>query len=285
MRLVLNLLVLNVLAISTAAAADLVALEAQGLKFKKAKDGTVLEVYVGADAKLLPAEYKVIGDFRDTLIALNLSAGEPRLNGEILAAIGPLPKVERFFSNGARLLDDDFRHFAGWTALTKFGLDHWGWFPTPNKQSLGPGLVHLAALPHLEELRLGGCRIGDPAIEAVAKIEGLKALDIFHLGYTDEGVAALCHLKKLTKLRINGSRLTNKSLEHVAAIESLQWLMLSEMNVTYAGGLEHLKKLHHLTKLELQKMKLSEEDVAKVKADHPAAEVVWTQPDAPPKAR
>ena len=103
----------------SASEADLAALEAKGLKFKKARDGAVIEAYVGPEATLSPAEYKVIGEFRDTLVALTLNASEPRLTGEILAAIGPMPKVERFFSNGARLLDDDFRHFAGWTSLKR----------------------------------------------------------------------------------------------------------------------------------------------------------------------
>jgi hypothetical protein len=285
MRVVIALAVLSMLFLSTAAGADLATLEAKGLKLKKTKDGSVVEVYVGPGATLAPAEYKVLGEFRDTLTRVNLCANEPRLNGEILAAIGPLPKVEQFFSNGARLLDDDFRHFAGWTSLKKFGLDHWGWFETPTKRKVGPGVAHLASLPHLEELRLGGCRVDDPAIEAVAKLQGLKSLDIFHLGYTDQGVASLRSLKKLTKLRINGGLLTNKSLEHLAAIDSLETLTLSEMKLDYPGGFVHLKKLDKLTKIELQKVKTSDEDVSKLKADHPAAEVTWTKPEDPPKGR
>ena len=284
MRIVLNVVVLSMLFSSMAAGADLAAWEAKGLKLKKARDGAIIEAYVGPQATLSPTEYKVLGEFRNTLLVLSLNASEPRLTGEILAAIGPMPKVERFFSNGARLLDDDFRHFAGWTSLKKFGLDHWGWFETPNKQKVGPGVAHLASLPCLEELRLGGCRVEDPAIEAVAKIQGLKSLDIFHLGYTDRGVAALHSLKKLTTLRINGGRLTNKSLEHVSGLELLETLTLSEMTLTYTGGLEHLKKLRKLKKIELQKTATSDEDVAKLKADHPTAEVTWTKPD-PPQGR
>ena len=285
MRNVLNPAILFLAIVSTAMGADLTTLEAKGLTVRKAKDGAVIEAYVGPKATLTPADYKAIGEFRDTLTRLNLSANEPRLNGEILAAIGPMPKVEQFFSNGARLLDDDFRHFAGWTSLKKFGLDHWGWFETPNKQKVGPGLVHLAALPHLEELRLGGCRVGDPAIEAVAKMEGLISLDIFHLGYSDQGTAALGSLKKLVKLRINGGLLTGKSLENVSAIQSLETLTLSEMKLDYAGGFEHLKKLGKLTKIELQKVKASDDDVSRLKADHPAAEVTWTKPEETPKGR
>ena len=123
----------------------------------------------------------------------------------------------------------------------------------------------------------------DRAIEAVAKMEGLKSLDISHLGYTDQGTAALRSLKHLTKLRINGSLLTNKSLENVSAIPSLETLTLGEMKVDYAGGLEHLKKLPKLTKIGLEKVKASEEDVSKLKADHPAAEVTWTKPEVSPK--
>ena len=58
------------------------------------------------------------------------------------------------------------------------GLDHWGWFETPDKKFVGPGLAHLAVLPHLDWLRLGGCRIGNPAVEALAKIKSLQYVEM-----------------------------------------------------------------------------------------------------------
>ena len=49
--------------------------------------------------------------------------------------------------------------------------------------------------------------------------------------------------------------------------------------MTYDKGFAHLKKLPSLKKLTLTKVIATEADIARLKADHPAAEVRWTQPD------
>ena len=168
-------------------AADVAALEAKGVKFKRRKTAPSRN---SMSARTHSSRWTTTGCSAGIARRCGASAcaKEPALNGAVLAAVGPLPKVEQFFSNGARLLDDDFKHFAGWTGLRRFGLDHWGWFETPNKRFVGPGLAHLAVLPHLDWLRLGGCRIGNPAVEALAKIKSLQYVDLFHDQITDEGI-------------------------------------------------------------------------------------------------
>ena len=208
---------------------------------------------------------------------------EPALNGAVLAAIGPLPKVEQFFSNGARLLDDDFKHFAGWTGLRRFGLDHWGWFETPDKAFVGPVIAHLAVLPHLEWLRLGGCRIGDPAVKALAKIKSLQYVDLFHDQITDEGIrnSAACRTCGSLSSAAVHPRITDASLEHLSAILTLEKIHFRETWLTYAKGFVHLKRLPKLRLVALAKVLATEEDIVKLRADHPQAEVQWTQPTRP----
>lgn len=264
-------------------AADVAALEAKGVKFKRAQDGTIEELHVGPDALLTLDDYRVLGRYRDTLRRVSLCAKEPALNGAVLAAVGPLPKVEQFFSNGARLLDDDFKHFAGWTGLRRFGLDHWGWFETPDKKFVGPGLAHLAVLPHLDWLRLGGCRIGNPAVEALAKIKSLQYVDLFHDQITDEGIPDLRSLPDLRVIKLGPQftpRITDASLEHLSAIPTLEEIHFSETWLTYAKGFVHLKRVPRLRAVALVKVLATADDVAKLKADHPRAEIQWTEPDA-----
>jgi hypothetical protein len=262
---------------------DAAALETKGVKFRKDRDGTITEVRVGPDATLTLDDYRSIGELRNTLRRVNISPKQPRLNGEILAAIGPLPRVEQFFSNGAKLLDDDFQHFVQWTSLQRFGLDHWGWFETPDKKFVGPGLAHLAELPKLEWLRLGGCRIENPAVEAIAKIKSLQYADLFHDQITDDGIVHLRNLPNLRVIKLGpqfAPRITDSSLKYLAGIPTLEEIHYSETWLTYSHGFVHLKQLPKLRLVVLKEVLATAEDVATLKADHPHAEVQWTEPDA-----
>ena len=49
------------------------ALEAKGVKFKRAQDGTVEELHVGPDALLTLEDYRVLGRYRETLRRVSLS--------------------------------------------------------------------------------------------------------------------------------------------------------------------------------------------------------------------
>ena len=99
---------------------------------------------------------------------------------------------------GAKLTDDGFKALAGWKSLKQFGLDHW--FRAKKDVPIGAGLAHLAALPHLESVRLGGCMIGSEGMEALSRIKSLKKLDVFHTFYVND--EDLRHLAKLPDLRI-----------------------------------------------------------------------------------
>ena len=61
-------------------------LEAKGVKFKRAQDGTIEELHVGPDALLTLDDYRVLGGYRETLRRVSLCAKEPALNGAVLAA-------------------------------------------------------------------------------------------------------------------------------------------------------------------------------------------------------
>ena len=54
---------------------------------------------------------------------------------------------------------------------------------------------------------------------------------------------------------------------------------MGETCLTYGQGFVHLKKLPKLKLISLEKLIATDEDVAKLKADHPQAKVKWTQPN------
>ena len=174
----MRILIAAVLACAFADDAELVRpLEAKGIKVKKTPAGVVTEAYLGALKGITLEDYRALGQCR-SLVRLNLSAEDQRFNDEAAAQLTGLDKLEKFFSNGAQLTDDGFKSLASWKSLKQIGFDHW--FRTRKDQPIGAGLAHLAALPNLETVRLGGCMIGLEAMEALATIKTLKKLDVYH---------------------------------------------------------------------------------------------------------
>jgi hypothetical protein len=277
----MRILIALALALATADDAELVRpLEAKGVKTKKGPSGTVTEIYVGALKGITMEDYQSIGQCRN-LVALNLSAEDLRFNDEAAAQLSGLDRLEKFFSNGAQLSDDGFKALAAWKNLKQLGFDHW--FRTKKDQPIGAGLAHLAALPHLENIRLGGCMIGIEAMEALSTIKTLKKLDVFHTFYVND--EALLPLQRLPDLRIfiagpqYQPRLTDAALKTLSGVSSLEEISLTETWLTYEGGFKHLAALPHLKKLSLPKVVASEEDVQRLKKELPNLVVDWTLPD------
>jgi hypothetical protein len=277
----MRILIAALLAAAVADDAELVRpLEAKGVKTKKTPAGVVTEVHMGGLKGITIEDYKLIGQCRN-IVTLNLSAEDLRLNDEAAAQLTGLDHLEKFFSNGSQLTDDGFKSLASWKSLKQIGFDHW--FRTRKDQPIGAGLAHLAALPNLESVRLGGCMIGIEAMEALATIKTLKKLDVFHTFYVNDD--ALLPLQKLPDLRIFIAgpqfqpRLTDAALRILSGVKSLEEINLTETWLTYDGGFKHLAALPNLKKLSIPKVIASEEDVNKLKAELPNLVVEWTQPD------
>jgi len=277
----MKILIAALLAAALADDAELVRpLEAKGVKTKKTAAGVVTELHLGGLKGITLEDYKIVGQCR-SLVSLNLSAEDQRFNDEAAAQLTGLEKLEKFFSNGAQLTDYGFKSLAAWKSLKQIGFDHW--FRAKKDQPIGAGLAHLAALPNLESVRLGGCMIGLEAMEALATIKTLKKLDVFHTFYVNDD--ALLPLQKLPDLRIFiagpqfSPRLTDAALRNLSAVKSMEEISLTETWLTYDGGFKHLAGLPRLKKLSIPKVVASDEDVAKLKAELPNLVVDWTKPD------
>ncbi len=260
------------------------ALVAKGVRFKLEKDGVPTEAVVDGKTTITVEDYALIGALH-ALKVLSMSPESARLNDETAKSLSQLDQLEKFFANGAELTDDGFKAFAGWKSLKSIGFDHWGWFApghVPQKVMLGSGLAHLASCPNLEQVRLGGCRVDNRATEALAQIKSLQSVDLQHSQVTDEGIAAFKALPKLRIVRLSpqfSPRITDASLTFLGAIKTLEEIEINQTWLTYEKGFTHLSKLPSLKKLVLTQVIASAEDIAHLKADHPMAEVQWTQPD------
>lgn len=255
-------------------------LESKGVKIKKNPAGVVTDLSMGGLKGITMDDYRTIGQCRG-LVTLNLSAEDLRFNDEAAAQLTGLGRLEKFFSNGAQLTDEGFAPLEGWKSLKQIGFDHW--FRTVKDKPIGSGLAHLAALPNLESIRLGGCMVGIEAMEALATIRTLKKIDVFHTFYVND--EALAPLEKLPNLRVFVAgpqyqpRLTDLALQTLSRMKSLEEISLTETWLTYEGGFKYLKALPSLKKLLIPKVVASEEDVNKLRSELPRLTVEWTQPD------
>jgi hypothetical protein len=256
-------------------------LEARGMRLKKEKSGSVTEISITPAVSMKAEDYRLFGQFPQ-LQKLWMSPGGVPLNNDTVAAMGILPDVEYFFGNGGQFTDDGLKPFAGWKRLKFFGLDHW-FGPPDSKAFLGKGLAHLAALPQLEAVRLGGCRVDNEAPRALAKIKTLQKIDLFHtFAVTDDGVQALQALPKLRTIILGPQytpRITNRTLQHLGQIPSLEEISITETWFTYEDGLAHLKKLPNLKTLSLKFVLAEKNDIARLRKEMPSVKVEWSLPE------
>jgi hypothetical protein len=282
MRFIPLLLLLTFPCLGSAGEKDLAAkLESRGMKLKKEKSGSVTEISINSTVSVKAEDYRQFGQFPQ-LQKLWMSPSGIPLNDDTVTAMGILPNVEYFFGNGGQFTDDGLKPFARWKRLKFFGLDHW--FGPPNSKAfLGKGLAHLAALPQLEAVRFGGCRVDNEAPKALAKIKTLQKIDLFHtFAVTDEGVQALQALPKLKTIILGPQytpRITNRTLQHLSQIPSLEEISITETWFTYDDGLANLTKLPNLKTLNLKFVLAEEKDITRLKKEMPKVKVEWSLPD------
>ena len=89
--------------------------------------------------------------------------------------------------------------------------------------------------PQVLWLDLGGTRVTDAGLAAVAQLPQLTRLHLQQTAVTDAGLAHLSGLSRLEYLNLYGSRVTDAGLEHLAGLTSLRSLYLWQTGVTERG--------------------------------------------------
>lgn len=139
--------------------------------------------------------------------------------------------------------------------------------PTPEAKA------GLSTHPALETFSTDGAF----CIEAVTAPH-LTSVDMKHGGASDEFVALLKNHPSLESVRLwnrNYTTLTDASIATLATLPKLKKLSLEFAVFTYANGLRHLKESRSLETLDLKDVALSEEDLAKLKADLPKVKITF----------
>jgi hypothetical protein len=134
-------------------------------------------------------------------------------------------------------------------------------------------LQHLAAVSSLESLDIGYAQVTDVGLDLITSLPNLKELTIGGNKLTDNGLQPLRQLPALTYLDLSGSQRTDSGLWSVSlsepgldaidTLKNLRWLRLNGTLVA-ARGLERLKDLHMLERLDLGGCKRVGDDAAPV---------------------
>lgn len=251
-------------------------LEALGAKLVK-KDGEVTEFTLTNCKQLGPAEFKLIGQLT-SLKKLTLFGGCHALNDETLPLLAGLKRLEAIGTDGARLTDDGFRHFAAFGNLRQASFFHTSFGMAG---FTGVGFGHLKDCPRLERLTVAGISMGDEGLAAIGTLAQLKEFSTWHTWQTEAGNWHIARLSQLTSLKL-GQRLPGKgreapslsdaSMAALLTMKSLQTLKIGEARFTL-DALKQLQGLPGLKSLVLYETDFPETQIPALSAALPGVKV------------
>lgn len=90
----------------------------------------------------------------------------------------------------------------------------------------------------------------DEECKLIARLQGLRALDLAGAHITDEGLADVCSVRSLESLVICDTGITDDGMKHIANLTELRELDIS-LNVISMESLKYVSKLKHLEELRI----------------------------------
>jgi uncharacterized protein (TIGR02996 family) len=184
-----------------------------------------------------------------------------RLGGEAIAPLGRLRQLESLGLDGNPIRDDDLAHLSGLVKLK--------WLNLEGTEVTGAGLVHLRKLASLEVLKTEHMPDADAAAPILGELKNLRELALRgpfgNPSLTDAGAARLAPLVHLARLDVRDQALTDAALAHFAGFADLEELNLSDNERIVGPGLEHLKGLSKLKRLELDGTRISDTSIPLLK--------------------
>lgn len=136
----------------------------------------------------------------------------------------------------------------------------------------------LADHPSLEVFANDG-KFGIGGMAQIATASHLKNMLLQHGVSSDANIALLAKHPSLEVLKLwpsGTAALTDAGIPPLATIPNLKELTIELSVLTYAGGLSKLKESPKLAVLNLKECAISDEDLAKLKADLPKVTVTFT---------
>jgi internalin A len=173
---------------------------------------------------------------------LNLYFAE-KITDEGASVVKNWKHLKKLNLRGTKITDSTLEFLAGVPTLEWLDI---GWAEVTDT-----GLDHLAALTNLKWLTMGGNKLTDGALQFLRQMPQLEYLDIGGQQRTDSGLWSLL--------------LSETGMQSIASVTELRELRMEGRNVN-ARGLELLKPLAKLERLDLQGCKRLRDDAAAVLA-------------------
>ncbi|HUU16988.1 MAG TPA: redoxin domain-containing protein [Sedimentisphaerales bacterium] len=166
-----------------------------------------------------------------------------------LAIIKEFTLLEELSIHNSPITDVGMGYLTALKSLRKLTLS--------NVEVTDVGYAKLGELSNLEDLTILANRnrqeyaIGDQGLAGVAKLKGLKILDLRAPNLTDAGFKHLGKLRSLQEMELKEIKITDAGFVHIGRLRSLRRLWLPSSDICDAG-LRHLAELNSLQDLSLQ---------------------------------
>lgn len=135
----------------------------------------------------------------------------------------------------------------------------------PPKPPIPMSLAHLKRWPALESLNLSGDLVTDDVLLTLPETDRITSLSLHATAVTNKGLVGVSRLKNLEELDLLLTQVTDEGLPTVASLSSLRALCLGggrfEQRLITVQGLQLLRRLEHLERLDLRYVMLTEAEL------------------------
>jgi Leucine-rich repeat (LRR) protein len=207
---------------------------------------------------------------------LNLNFAE-QITDDGAATVKGWKHIRRLNLRGTKITDATLEFLSGVPSLEWLDI---GW-----AQITDTGLGHLASLTNLRHLAMGGNKLTDTSLRFLRQLPQIEYLDLggtqrtdsglWSLQLTEAGMQAVASVTELHELRMAGTAVTSKGLELLKPLSRLERLNLQGCRRLKDDAAAVLAGFKHLRVLDLKDSSLTAESVARIRTALPDCEVVY----------
>jgi Leucine-rich repeat (LRR) protein len=201
-----------------------------------------------------------------------------------IAVVKSLPRLKRLNLRGTKITDSTLQLLNHLPALESLDIGF--------AQVTDSGIAQLV-LPNLRELSVGGNKLTDAGLQALRQMPALATLDLsgaqrtdsglWSVSLTESGMDAITTLKSLRHLRLSGVAISARGLEKLKVLTKLERLDLQSCPRVNDDALPLLESLPALRIVDLTASAVGEKSVSELRKAKPDLQVVASsfRPGAP----
>jgi Leucine-rich repeat (LRR) protein len=207
---------------------------------------------------------------------LNLYFAE-QITDEGASVVRNWKHLKKLNLHGTKITDSTLEFLAGVPTLEWLDI---GW-----AQITDTGLDHLTALTNLKWLAMGGNKLTDASLQFLRQMPQLEYLDIggqqrtdsglWSVTISDAGTQSIATVSELRELRMEGRGVTARGLEALKPLRKLERLNLQGCKRLRDDAAAVLASMKGLRVLDLKDSSLSDQAVGKIRSSLPDCQVLF----------